>query len=82
MNKHDTNHFVNGSPVYYNIVVSGTPNDMTNNTYYGEVNFTNLNDGRKIIVWFSYQYSTSLEAYLECYQKMQDYIATNPVIDL
>lgn len=75
-------HFSDSTPVYFNITVSGTPNNIEDETYYGEVNYYNPKKNKKIIIWYSYIYSSSFEAYTECYKKMQEYITKNPIIDL
>lgn len=75
-----TNYFSDGSPVYYNIFVSGTPNDIEDEAYYGEVNFTNPKTGKKEVIWYCHIYSTSIGALTDCYEKMLEYIEKNPII--
>lgn len=76
-----TNYFSDGSPVYYTIAVSGTPSDLENGRYYGEVYFISPKTGKKNLIWFSHCYYSSILAYAECHEKMWEYINANPVID-
>lgn len=77
-----TNYFSNGSPVYYNIMVSGIPNDLEDGTYYGEVYFTHPRTGKKQVVWHCHVYSSSIGAYASCYEAMLDYIRRYPVVNI
>lgn len=78
MNK--TSYFNDDTPVYFNIKVSGTPNTLgtidhkIKDLFYGEVNYYNPVKNTYIIVWFSHKYESSLQAYTDCYRKMQEYI--------
>lgn len=76
-----TSRYINGSPIYYTITVSGTPSDLENGYYYGEVYYIHPKTGKKELVWFSHYYTSSILAYAECHEKMWQYIEANPVID-
>ncbi len=79
-NLNKTNYFSDGSSVYYNIMVSGTPDDIEEGIYYGEVYYLHPKTGKKEVIWYCHVYSTSIGAFADCYEKMLEYIEEYPVV--